>query len=102
MGTCFRIVVAGTIRLHLRYPIMLLIKLTQFYITKVDFKRYSGKFDDSMPLKTFLREEMGKVAGDIAQDGCAHGVLYSQTALRVLIRLVVVLRDVHHTDLFVD
>ncbi len=96
MGTCFQIVVAGTIRLHLRYPIMLLIKLTQCHITKVDFKRYSGKLDDSMRLKTFLREEMGKVAEDIAQDGCAHGVLHSQTALRLPIRLVVVLRDVHH------
>ncbi len=102
MGTCFQIVVAGTIRLHLRYPIMLLIKLTQCYITKVAFKRYSGKLDDSIPLKTFLREEMGKVAEDIAQDGCAHGVLHSQTALRLLIRLVVVLRDVHHAGLFED
>lgn len=81
---------------------MLLIKLTQCYITKIDFKQYSNKLDDSMSLKTFLREEMGKVAGDVAQDGCAHGVLYSQTVLRLLKRLVDVLRDVYNTDLFVD
>lgn len=89
MGTWFQILVAGTIRLHLRYPMMLLIKLIQCYNTKVDLKRYSRKLDDSIPFKTFLREEMRKVAGDIAQDGCAHGDLYSQTAFRVLIRPVI-------------
>lgn len=55
-----------------------------------------------MPLKPFIREEMWKVSGDLAQDGCAHGVLYSQTALSVKIRLVVVLRDVCNADQFVD
>lgn len=81
---------------------LLLIKQTQCYIAKVYYKRYSPKLDDSVSFKTFLREEMGKVAGDIAKDGCAHGVLYSQIAFRLLTRLIVVLRDLQNAVLFVD
>lgn len=55
-----------------------------------------------MPYKTFTRRD-GSGCGDASQDGCAHLVLYSQTAfIRGLVRLVVVLQDVHKTGLFVD